>query len=39
MLATNGLMTAIGAVFVFASLLIVLAPRAARSVDPASVGH
>ncbi len=39
MLATNGLMTAIGAVFVFASLLIVLAPKAARSVDPASVGH
>ena len=39
LLATNGLMTVIGAVFVLASLLIVLAPRAARSVDPASVGH
>ncbi len=39
LLATNGLMTVIGAVFVLASLLIVLAPRAARSVDPASIGH
>jgi DHA2 family multidrug resistance protein len=39
LLATNGLMAVIGAVFVVASLLIVLAPRAARSVDPASVGH
>jgi MFS transporter, DHA2 family, multidrug resistance protein len=39
LLATNGLMTVIGAVFVLASLLIVLAPKAARSVDPASVGH
>lgn len=39
LLATNGLMVAIGIVFVLASFLIVLAPRAARAVDPASVGH
>jgi DHA2 family multidrug resistance protein len=39
MLATNGLMLVIGAVFVIASVSIVLAPRAARAVDAASVGH
>lgn len=39
MLATNGLMLAIGAVFVIASVAIVLAPRAARAVDAASIGH
>ena len=39
MLATNGLMLVIGAVFVIASVSIVLAPKAARSVDAASVGH
>jgi DHA2 family multidrug resistance protein len=39
LLATNGLMAVIGAVFVLASLLIVLAPKAARTVDPTSVGH
>jgi len=39
MLATNGLMMVIAAVFVIASVAIVLAPRAARAVDPASVGH
>ena len=39
MLATNGLMLVIGAVFVIASVSIVLAPKAARVVDGASVGH
>ena len=39
MLATNGLMVVIGIVFVIASFSIVLAPKAARTVDPASVGH
>ncbi len=39
MLATNGLMLTIGAVFIIASVLIVLAPKAARAVDAASVGH
>jgi MFS transporter, DHA2 family, multidrug resistance protein len=38
-LATNGLMMVIGAVFVVASVSIVLAPKAARAVDAASVGH
>ena len=39
MLATNGLMMVIGAVFIIASVSIVLAPKAARAVDAASVGH
>lgn len=39
MLATNALMMEIAAVFVIASLAIVLAPKAARAVDAASVGH
>jgi DHA2 family multidrug resistance protein len=39
MLATNGLMIVIAAVFIIASLSIVLAPKAARAVDAASVGH
>jgi DHA2 family multidrug resistance protein len=39
MLATNGLMLIIGAVFLIASVSIVLAPKAARAVDAASVGH
>jgi MFS transporter, DHA2 family, multidrug resistance protein len=39
MLATNGLMLVIGAVFIMASVSIVLAPKAARAVDAASVGH
>jgi DHA2 family multidrug resistance protein len=39
MLATNGLMMVIGAVFIIASASIVLAPKAARAVDAASVGH
>ena len=39
MLATNGLMMVIAVVFVAASIAIVLAPKAARTVDPASVGH
>jgi DHA2 family multidrug resistance protein len=39
MLATNGLMMVIGAVFIIASVSIVLAPKAARVVDAASVGH
>jgi len=39
LLATNGLMMVIAIVFVAASMAIVLAPKAARAVDPASVGH
>jgi len=39
MLATNGLMMVIAVVFVAASIAIVLAPKAARTVDPAAVGH
>ncbi len=39
MLATNGLMVVIGIIFAIASISIVLAPKAARAVDPASVGH
>ncbi len=39
MLATNGLMLIIGAIFIIASVSIVLAPKAARAVDAASVGH
>src|SRR6476646_782339 len=39
MLATNGLMMVIGAVFLIASISIVLAPKPARFVDGASVGH
>jgi DHA2 family multidrug resistance protein len=39
MLATNGLMMVIAVVFVAASIAIVLAPKAARAVDAASVGH
>jgi len=39
MLATNGLMMVIGAVFIIASVSIVLAPKAARAVDAASIGH
>jgi DHA2 family multidrug resistance protein len=39
MLATNGLMMVIGGIFVVASLAIVLAPKATRAVDAASVGH
>jgi len=38
-LATNGLMMVIAVVFIAASIAIVLAPKAARTVDPASVGH
>jgi MFS transporter, DHA2 family, multidrug resistance protein len=38
-LATNGLMLVLGAVFIIASVSIVLAPKAARAVDAASVGH
>ena len=38
-LATNGLMLVIGAIFIIASVSIVLAPKAARTVDAASVGH
>ena len=38
-LATNGLMLVIGAVFIVASISIVLAPKAARAVDAASIGH
>ncbi len=39
MLATNGLMTMIAAVFIIASIAIVLAPKATRTVDAASIGH
>jgi len=38
-LATNGLMMVIAVVFIAASIAIVLAPKAVRTVDPASVGH
>ena len=39
MLATNGLMLVVGAIFIIASVSIVLAPKAVRVVDAASVGH
>ncbi|MBV8143568.1 MAG: MFS transporter, partial [Gammaproteobacteria bacterium] len=39
MLATNGLMMVLATIFVIASVAIVLAPKAARTVDAASVGH
>jgi DHA2 family multidrug resistance protein len=39
MLATNGLMMVIGAVFIIASVSIAIAPKAARTVDAALVGH
>jgi DHA2 family multidrug resistance protein len=39
LLATNGLMIVIGIIFIVASVSIVLAPKAARTVDAASVGH
>jgi DHA2 family multidrug resistance protein len=39
MLATNGLMMAIAVVFFVAAFAIVLAPKAARAVDAASIGH
>ena len=39
MLATNGLMLVVGAIFIIASISIVLAPKAVRAVDAASVGH
>ena len=39
LLATNGLMVVIGIIFLIASVSIVLAPKAARTVDAASVGH
>lgn len=39
LLATNGLMMVIAIVFVAASMAIVFAPKAARAVDPNSVGH
>jgi MFS transporter, DHA2 family, multidrug resistance protein len=39
MLATNGLMLVVGAIFIIASVSIALAPKAARAVDAASVGH
>jgi DHA2 family multidrug resistance protein len=39
MLATNGLMIVLGIIFIVASVSIVLAPKAARTVDAASVGH
>jgi DHA2 family multidrug resistance protein len=39
MLATNGLMMVIAAIFLIAAVSIVLAPRASRAVDAASVGH
>ncbi len=39
MLATNGLMLVVGAIFIIASVSIVLAPKAVRAVDAASVGH
>lgn len=39
MLATNGLMMAIAVIFFVSAFAIALAPRAARAVDAASVGH
>ena len=39
LLATNGLMMAIAVVFFVAAFSIVLAPKAARAVDAASIGH
>lgn len=39
MLATNGLMMVMAAIFIIAAVSIVLAPKAARAVDAASVGH
>jgi DHA2 family multidrug resistance protein len=39
LLATNGLMTVIGVVFLISAFAIVLAPKPSRVVDPSSVGH
>jgi DHA2 family multidrug resistance protein len=39
MLATNGLMIVIGIIFFISAFAIVLAPKAARTVDAASIGH
>ena len=39
MLATNGLMMVMAGIFIIAAASIVLAPKAARVVDAASVGH
>ncbi|SDY85395.1 MFS transporter, DHA2 family, multidrug resistance protein [Collimonas sp. OK242] len=39
MLATNGLMMATAVVFFIAAFAITLAPKAARAVDAASIGH
>lgn len=39
LLATNGLMMAIAVIFFVAAVSIALAPKAARSVDAASIGH
>ncbi len=39
LLATNDLMVAIAVIFFISSVAIVLAPKAARAVDAASVGH
>jgi len=39
MLATNCLMMVMAAIFIIAAVSIVIAPKAARAVDAASVGH
>lgn len=39
LLATNGLMVSIAIVFFVAAVAIALAPKAARAVDAASIGH
>ncbi|HEY6018982.1 MAG TPA: DHA2 family efflux MFS transporter permease subunit [Candidatus Paceibacterota bacterium] len=39
MLATNGLMVAIAVVFFISAFAIALAPKAARTVDAAAIGH
>jgi DHA2 family multidrug resistance protein len=39
LLATNGLMVSIGIVFFVAAVAISMAPKAARAVDAASIGH
>jgi MFS transporter, DHA2 family, multidrug resistance protein len=39
MLATNGLMIAIAVIFFISAFAIALAPKAARTVDAAAIGH
>jgi MFS transporter, DHA2 family, multidrug resistance protein len=39
MISTNQIMMAIGVIFIFAAMIIWLAPRPARSIDPGAGGH